>query len=89
MGLFSKQKIKAGETLSIYYNPRRVFLMLINDTESTIFISEDPTRIKELGIPLYPFEIIVFDKGDGDKAEGPFYVYSDQEVEIRIYEGVV
>jgi hypothetical protein len=89
MSLFSRQTIKAGEILSIYFNPRRVFLLIVNDSEATIYISQEMTEIKERGLPIYPYEILVFDKADGDKTEGPYYVYSDVDTKIRIYEGVV
>jgi len=89
MGLFSKRKLVEGVNILASYNVRRVFLMIINESEHTIYVSEDPMNVKENGIPIYPFEILVFDRGDGDRVESTFYAYTDKEVEIRIYEGVV
>jgi hypothetical protein len=89
VGLYTRVKISPGINPSISYNPRRVFLMIVNESDYTIYISEDPQNVRERGIPIYPYEIIVYDKSDGDRCENAFYIYSDYETYIRIYEGVV
>ena len=89
MGLFSRISLSANKVYTLYYNPRRVFLMIMNDTESIVYISEDPVNIELNGIPIYPFEVLVFDRGDGDKVEGPYYLFCKNDVSIRVYEGVV
>jgi len=89
MGVFSRVKLNRGLNYAVSFNPRRVFLMIVNDSEVTIYVSEDPSDITSRGIPVYPFEILVFDRGDGDRTESAFYIYAENDTYVRIYEGVV
>lgn len=72
------------------YNPNRKLLMIINESELTVYISKDPSNVTELGIPLFAFETIVFDVADGDEPEYAFFAQTIAGTsKIRIYENLV
>lgn len=72
------------------YNPTRKLLLIINESDYTIYVSKDPVGVSESGIPLYPFESIVFDAADGDEPEYSFFCVSPSgTAKIRIYEALV
>lgn len=72
------------------YNINRKLLLIINDSESVVYISKDPMYVKENGLPLYPYEIIVFDVADADEPETAFYAQALTGIaKLRIYEALV
>lgn len=72
------------------YNPARKLLLIINESDYTIYVSKDPVGVSETGIPVYPFESIVFDAADGDEPEYAFFAASPSSTaKVRIYEALV
>ncbi len=87
---FRREKVTTEPKAIASYNANRKLLMVINESEVTVYISKDPMNIVEIGIPLYPFETIVFDVADADEPESSFYAQTSEGYAIvRIYEALV
>ncbi len=72
------------------YNPNRKLLMIINESEVTVYISKDPMGVVENGIPLFFYEALVFDVADADEPESAFYAQTEEGTAlVRIYESLV
>ncbi|MEM2506945.1 MAG: hypothetical protein QXF61_07890 [Nitrososphaeria archaeon] len=64
--------------------------MITNEGETEIYVSKDPQSVNEVGIPVFPFETLVFDVADGDEPEYAFYAQTKVGTSIvRIYENLV
>jgi tagatose-1,6-bisphosphate aldolase len=88
LGLYAKTTLTPGVNIIASYNEKRKALHVINESEYTIYVSENQNGIKDNGIPVYPFEVLVYDKAEGDATEYAFYAYTDVQVAIRVYEAV-
>lgn len=72
------------------FNPVRKLLLIMNESDTTVYISKDPQNIVTAGIALYPFESIVFDVSDADEPEYAFYAQTvSGTAKLRIYESLV
>lgn len=73
------------------YNPGRKLIFFWNNSRYYVYVSTEPTNVKEEGIILYPGEGVVFDAADADPTEGAFYAVCDSEegCEVRVYESIV
>lgn len=90
MGIFRTETVGAEVKLIASFNPRRRALLIVNDSENEVYISEDQEKILREGIPLYAYEALHFDTADGDKPEKAFYAQAPAGIaKIRIYEAVV
>jgi hypothetical protein len=88
LGVYGKVTLKPGVNPLVPYNEKRKALIIINESEYTIWVGESQIDLKDKGLPLYPFEVIIFDRGEGDSAQYAFFAYSDVETTIKVYEGV-
>jgi hypothetical protein len=87
VGLYS---ISVDTTIKnvVPYNPRRVVLVIFNNGANTIYLSENPVRVLEEGIPLSPGANMSFLKVDGDDPRIAWYACTASGTsELRIYEG--
>lgn len=72
------------------YNPNRKLILIINESDYVVYISKDPMNIEKDGIPLYPYEGIIFDVSDADSPEEMLFSVSPEGIaKIRIYEALV
>lgn len=73
------------------YNPYRKLILFWNESSAIVYISTEPTYVKENGIPLYPQESIVFDVADADAPESMFFAQCQENstCTLRIYEALV
>lgn len=87
---FRKEVVGKEARIIASYNPARKLLLVINESDYTVYISKDPANIAENGIPVYPYESIVFDVADADEPEYAFYAVCPLgTAKIRIYEALV
>jgi hypothetical protein len=87
MGLFRIEVTTEIKNI-VPYNPRRVVLVLFNVGANTIFLSENPVRVLEEGIPLTPGANLSFLKVDGDDPRIAWYACTASGTsELRVYEG--
>ncbi len=72
------------------YNINRKLLMISNESEIVVYISKNPLSITENGIPLFPYETLVFDVADADGPEEAFYAQTQEgRARLRIYEALI
>lgn len=89
-GAFRREMVGTSVKQIASYNPARKLIMIVNDSEYTIYINKDPDGVKENGLPVYAFEIIVFDVADADAPEEMFFaVCESTNCPVRIYEALV
>lgn len=88
-GNFRVVSVGSAVTQIVSYNPNRKLILVLNESDYTIYVSKDPMNVKELGIAVYPFESIVFDVADSDSPEEALYAVSEGVSKVRIYEAVV
>lgn len=87
---FRREVVSTVPKIIASYNKFRKLLMIINESEYTVYVSKDPQNVVELGIPLFPYESIVFDIADADAPEEAFFAATDAgAAAVRIYESVV
>lgn len=89
-GAFRVEILSVEPKIVASYNPARKLILFINESENVVYISKDPLYVKELGIPLYPFESLVFDVADADEPEMAFYAAATADgSRVRVYEALV
>lgn len=87
---FRKENVSSETKIIASYNMNRKLLMIINESENVVYVSKDPQNVMEFGIPIFPFETLVFDVADGDEPEYAFFAQCLEGVAIiRIYENLV
>lgn len=89
-GSFRSEVVDGNVKSIASYNPNRKLILIINESDYVIYVSKDPINVERDGIPLYPYEGIIFDVGDADSPEEMLFCVSPEGVaRIRIYEALV
>jgi len=71
----------------VYFNPKRVSLIIFNNGDVTAYLSQDPVKVKERGIPLLAGSSLTLLKIEGDQPEYQWYAQTiSDKTELRIYE---
>ena len=71
----------------VYFNPKRVALIIFNNGDVTAYLSQDPVNVVENGIPLQPGSSLTLLKVEGDQPEYQWFAQTlTSETELRIYE---
>ncbi|MEM4024088.1 hypothetical protein [Pyrobaculum sp.] len=70
------------------YRPRRLSLLIMNDSDFDVYIAPFRDRIRESGFRLMPYSTIIFLEADGDHPELEYFAYSSGSAVVRVIEGV-
>ena len=70
------------------YRPRRLSLLIMNDSDYDVYIAPFRDMIREFGFRLMPYSTIIFLEADGDHPELEYFAYSDGDAFVRVIEGV-
>lgn len=86
---FYRVFIPAGQVVQIAaYRPRRLSLLIMNDSDYDVYIAPFRDRIKEYGLRLMPYSAIIFLEADGDHPELEYFAFSSGSATVRVVEGV-
>jgi len=81
--------IPAGEVVQVAtYRPRRLSLLIMNDSDFDVYIAPFRDKIVEYGLRLFPYSTIIFLEADGDHPELEYFAYSPGNARVRVVEGV-
>ena len=81
--------VPAGQIVQVAsYRPRRLSLLIMNDSDFDIYIAPFRDKIRENGFKLMPYSTIIFLEADGDRPELEYFAYSDGNAVVRVIEGV-
>ena len=81
--------IPAGQIVQVaVYRPRRLSLLIMNDSDYDVYIAPFRDRIREFGFKLMPYSSIIFLEADGDHPELEYFGYSEGKAVLRVIEGV-
>lgn len=81
--------IPSGQVVQIAsYRPRRLSLLIMNDSDYDVYIAPFRDRIREFGFKLMPYSTIIFLEPDGDHPELEYFAYSSGNAVVRVIEGV-
>jgi hypothetical protein len=86
---FYTVSIPAGKTVQVApYRPRRLSLLIMNDSDYDVYIAPFRDKITTYGLKLMPYSTIIFLEADGDHPELEYFAYSAGNATVRVVEGV-
>jgi hypothetical protein len=86
---FYTVSIPAGQTVQVAaYRPRRLSLLIMNDSDFDVYIAPFRDKIRESGLKLMPYSSVIFLDADGDHPELEYFAYSLGDARVRVVEGV-
>jgi len=86
---FYTVSIPAGQTVQIAaYRPRRLSLLIMNDSDYDIYIAPFRDKIAQYGLRLMPYSTLILLESDGDHPELEYYAWSQGNALVRVVEGV-
>jgi hypothetical protein len=81
--------IPGGKTVQLAaYRPRRLSLLIMNDSDNDVYIAPFRDFIRERGFRLPARSVIIFLEADGDHPELEYFGYSGVDSLVRVIEGV-
>jgi len=82
-------RIPAGQIVQVAtYRPRRMSLLIFNDSDYDVYIAPFRDKIREYGFRLGPQMAIIFLEADGDHPELEYFATSAGDAQLRVIEGV-
>jgi len=86
---FYTVSIPAGQTVQVAaYRPRRLSLLIMNDSDFDVYIAPFRDKIRESGLKLMPYSTLILLEADGDHPELEYFGYSTGNALVRVVEGV-
>ena len=86
---FYTVSIPAGQTVQVAaYRPRRLSLLIMNDSDFDVYIAPFRDKIRESGLKLMPYSSLILLEADGDHPELEYFGYSFGNAKVRVIEGV-
>ena len=86
---FYTVSIPAGQTVQVApYRPRRLSLLIMNDSDFDVYIAPFRDKITQSGLKLMPYSTLILLEADGDHPELEYFAYSPGNALVRITEGV-
>jgi hypothetical protein len=81
--------IPAGAVVQVAaYRPRRLSLLIMNDSDFDVYIAPFRDKIQQYGLKLMPYSALILLEADGDHPEYEYFGYSSGNATVRVVEGV-
>ena len=82
-------KIPAGQIVQVApYRPRRMSLLIYNDSDYDVYIAPFRDKIVEMGFRLGPQMALILLEADGDHPELEYFATCAYDARVRVIEGV-
>ena len=86
---FYTVRIPAGQVVQIAaYRPRRLSLLIMNDSDYDVYVAPFRDRIVQYGLKLMPYSTLILLESDGDHPELEYFAWSPGNALVRIVEGI-